>query len=353
MQGVNDQPHRKRVTLQQVADAAGVSRSAASFALTGRTDQRIAKTTVRRIREAAERLGYRPNQTAKTLRTGTSGTVGLISDFIGTSSHANSLVRGALEELQKRNLLLFAVDTQGDSDMEKKALRALLDRQVDGILYASMFTREVEAPEMLQGVPIVLLNCLDPSRPSVPCIVPDEYEAGCSAARLLVEAGHRDIAFAGRFPVGMTGGAQWRSWRPWALQQRLDGIVRTLAESGLRLTRQYESSDWEVESGRRLAEEMLREALPSALICVNDAMAFGVVQTLRNHGVRVPEDISVVGFDGSEWAGACEPELATVCLPQEEMGRLAVSSLLGGMSSGVTKVPMPVRKGASVAPVRV
>ena len=341
---------RKRVTLQQVADAAGVSRSAASFAMTGRDDQRIAKATVERVRRVARELGYRPNQTAKTLRTGMSGTIGLISDFIGTTSRANAMVRGAMEALQQQGMLLFTVDTQGDAVAERKAIRSLVDRQVDGIIYASMFTREVELPESLDGVPLALLNCMDPKRSDVPSVIPDECSAGYHAAAMLIEAGHRDrIVFAGVFPEGVTGGSNWHFWKPWALQQRLSGIERALGEVGGRLLGHLDSDAWEVESGRRLACELMETESPSAVICVNDAVAFGMAQVFRDRGVRVPEDISMVGFDGSEWSEVSEPRLATIGLPHVDMGRLAVSLLLEGDASGVHMVDMPVVRGESVA----
>lgn len=129
--------------------------------MTGRTDQRISEATIKKVRKAAADLSYRPNLTAKTLRTGKSGTVGLVSDFIGTTSHANSMVMGALDVLRDKGKLLFTVDTQGDADVESKSIKALLDRQVDGVIYAAMFTREAKVPAVLRTVPTVLLNCLD------------------------------------------------------------------------------------------------------------------------------------------------------------------------------------------------
>jgi len=202
-QSVSKKSRSKRVTLQQVADAAGVSRSAASFVMTGRTDQRISEATIKKVRKAAADLSYRPNLTAKTLRTGKSGTVGLVSDFIGTTSHANSMVMGALDVLRDKGKLLFTVDTQGDADVESKSIKALLDRQVDGVIYAAMFTREAKVPAVLRTVPTVLLNCLDETDDgradsAFSSVVPDEYQAGCDASRLLLEAGHTDrIVFVG------------------------------------------------------------------------------------------------------------------------------------------------------------
>ncbi len=153
-------PRGRRVTLAHVAERAGVSRSAVSFVLSGRTDQRLSEETSARVRRAAEELGYRPNAAAQTLRTGRSGTVALVSDFVASTSHANSMVRGARRRCASRDRCCSRFDTQGDPAVEAQVLENLLSRSVDGVLYASMFTRVVDVPAALQRVPHVLLNCL-------------------------------------------------------------------------------------------------------------------------------------------------------------------------------------------------
>ncbi|AFU70763.1 hypothetical protein BA20089_08645 [Bifidobacterium asteroides DSM 20089] len=348
----------KRVTLQQVADDAGVSKSAASFALTGRTDQRISQVTIARVKAAANKLGYHPNLAAKTLRTGTSDTVALVSDFVATTSVANEMVAGVLNELRVHSKFLYTVDTEGRPKAEKHLIQTLLDRQVDGVLYASMFTREIpvsaisDLSNITGQMPLVLLNCLSSHPTKISAVVPDEYNAGRMAADVLIKAGHgQRIGFMGQFPPEVTGGVQWHGWHPWALEQRLLGIRDRLAESNFKLMKIYESDEWDVRSGRAVARKLLasKEDLPSAIICVNDSMAFGLMQILQLNGFSVPRDISLISFDGSEWAKACIPSLTTICLPQREMGRSAVRLMLS-QKSGVTKhVPMPLSVGGTVA----
>ena len=111
-----------RVTLAQVAARAGVSPTAASFVLSGRTDQRIAEETQQRVRTAADELGYQPNLTARILRTGTSGTIALVSDFITSTPYASAAVRGALEAA-RRTTRLYIAETLGDPDLEERACR--------------------------------------------------------------------------------------------------------------------------------------------------------------------------------------------------------------------------------------
>lgn len=346
----------RRITLADVAARAGVSVSAVSFVLTGRTDQRISQETERRVQAAAAELGYRPNLTARTLRTGRSGTVGLISDFISTTSVANDMVRGALQELDRRGTLMFAVESQGDPDLENRLLESLLSRDVDGVIYASMFTREVTVPTLPRGVPLVLLNCLPTvAVPGVPAVVPADREAGRAAARLLLDAGHRDrVHFLGGFPEGTVGSPRWHEWHPVALDERLDGLREGLAERGATLAGCTVVTDWEVREGYQAASALLASGVaPSAVVCANDRLGVGAVRAARDAGLVVPRDLSVVSFDGSHLAAISEPVLSSFALPQEEMGRRAAELVLAARRTRrVLSVTMPLTGEESVAPPR-
>jgi LacI family transcriptional regulator len=287
---VTERSSGRRVTLTEVAERAGVSRSAASFALNGRLDQRLSVETMARVRRAADELGYRANVTAKTLRTGRSGTVALVSDFVSSTSFANSMVRGALERLREAGLLLFTVDTQGDAEMERRFLDDLVARDIDGILYASMFTRRVTPPASARHTALVLMNC-EADDAAISSIVPDERAAGATAARLLREAGHdRDIWFVGTLAPGRTGGSAWHEWGPVALPRRLEGIRAQLAAAGTQLAGEVAvDDDWTVHDGRDAAERLLASGVrPRAVICVNDAVGVGVFQALRRAGCGCP-----------------------------------------------------------------
>ncbi len=345
----------RRVRLADVAAAAGVSTSAASFVLNGRTDQRIPEETKERVRRAAEELGYRPNATARTLRTGTSGAYAFVSDFISSTSVANAMVRGALRELDAHGALMFAVETQGNADMERRLIEQLVDRHIDGVIYASMFTRHVAIPELPAGVRLVLLNCLPPAGAAdqgVTAVVPDELGAGRAAAQVLLTAGHRDrIAFLGSFPDGMSGGQEWGGLHPLALDLRVQGITARLAESGLALVDSIPVTGWDVADGQAAAETLVGAALPSAIICANDRLALGVMRALRRHGARVPEDLSLVSFDGSQLADITDPPLASLALPLEGMGRHAALRVLeDAPSPTVELLPMPLGRTGTIAP---
>ncbi|MDQ4501570.1 LacI family DNA-binding transcriptional regulator [Sinomonas sp. ASV322] len=342
----------RRVTLTEVAKRAGVSRSTVSFVLNGRTDLRLSADTFTRVRRAADELGYSPNATAKTLRTGRSGTVALVSDFIGTTSFANAMVRGVLESLHDADTLLYTVDTQGEPSLESKLLRSLINRDVDGIIYGSMFTRTIAVPELLRNVPFVLLNCVSDD-PDTAAVIPDEVGAGATAASALLAAGHRDrIWFVGIFPPGTTGGAAWHSWSPLALPERLQGIDGALAAAGTELAGSVAiADDWDVANGySSVAKLVASGATPSALICINDAVGVGACLALQEAGMRVPDDVSVMAFDGSPLTTAVRPTLTSVALPHEQLGRLAAQLLLDGTAAPrVHRVPMTLSPGHSIS----
>ncbi|MGO4455357.1 LacI family DNA-binding transcriptional regulator [Arthrobacter sp. RAF14] len=341
----------RRVTLNHVAERAGVSRSAASFVMSGRTDQRLSADVFARVRAAAEELGYKPNLTAKTLRTGRSGTVALVSDFVSTTSFASTMVRGALEELCQRDSLLFTVDTHGREDLESRLLDSLLARNIDGIIYASMFTRTVVVPPVLKDTPVVLLNCLSDDGGGV-SVIPDEASAGEDAARLLLEAGHtQGIWFVGSMPPGQVGGKIWPRWAPLALSERRKGIDRTLENAGTSLAGSViVDNDWDIANGRAAVADLLTAGeRPKALICANDAVAIGASHAVRAAGLRIPADISLVSFDGTPLAQASEPALTTIALPHLEMGRRAASLLSDtDRTPRCIRIAMPVIPGGSI-----
>lgn len=341
-----EQPRRSRVTLAQVAERAGVSRSAAGFVLSGRRDQRIAAETWQRVEEAAAELGYRPNLTARTLRTGTSGTVAMISDHISTTSLANAMISGAMRALGEHGVLMLTAETLGDAQTQDRVIEEMLDRHVDGFLFATMFTRAVRVPETLIGRPVVLLNCVDESR-ALPTVVPDERGAGTAAGQALLEAGHDGVVhFVGSFPPGVTGTQRWHGATPLALAERLEGLRSVLDE----VVTVDVATDWDVADGAAAVAGLLeRGVVPRALVCANDRLAVGAYRALRAGGLEVPVDVSVVSFDDSPAAEIVTPPLTSVALPHEEMGREAVRMLLGE-TGGVRRVPMPLVTRQSVAP---
>ncbi|MFE3460630.1 LacI family DNA-binding transcriptional regulator [Nocardiopsis aegyptia] len=337
---------QRRVTLAQVAKEAGVSSTTASFVLAGRTDMRISADAQRRVRETADRLGYRPNLTARGLRTKVTHTFGLVSDVIATSGYTGDIIRGAVDEASAHQRMVFVGETQGDADLEGKLVRELLDRQVDGLVYAVMGPRAHTPPDLLRHRPTVLLQCVAEGF-DAPSVMPDDTQAGREAARALLAAGHREGVYA----IGAHHRVEEHPEGVLAGRARMRGVEEAMAEHGLRLAGAVQCS-WEPAEGHAAVGALLDSgARPHALICANDRVALGAYQALHQRGLRIPEDVSVVSFDNSDLAAWLLPGLSSVDLPYYEMGRLSVRLLAGSeQRDGVHLVPMRLVARDSVGP---
>jgi LacI family transcriptional regulator len=339
----------RRVTMADVARSAGVSPTTASFVLSGRTDMRISQASRDRVLQAARVLGYRPNVTARSLRTKSTQTIGLVSDTITTTPFAGQVIRGALEAARARDHQLFITETGGDRQAEPALVNGLLDRQVDAVIYAAMYTHYVTPPAELQGRRVVLLNCLAPGF-DAPSVIPDEITAGRAAGRALLAAEHT----SGIWVIGGHHALPTTPEGVFAGNERMRGLQEVLREAGARLDGVVEC-DWYVEDGYREVGALLAAGhRPRALVCSTDRVSFGAYQALAEAGLSIPDDVSIVSFDDQDIASWLRPGLTTLALPHYELGRIAMELILGDepLDNTVHRVPMTLRTRASVAPPR-
>jgi LacI family transcriptional regulator len=334
-----------RATLADVARRAGLSKTAASMVLNGREGTRLSAEAHQRVFKAAEELGYRPNVAARSLRTRKTATIAFVSDIVATTRFAGGLIRGALDAARERDHVLLIAETQGDPAFEQNAIDAMLDRQVDGVIYAAMATRRLTVPPALLAGSVVLLNATSPDH--LPCVLPDDQRAGRTAVTALLENGHRDrIAVIGRNRLKETDPEV-----SLAATARLQGIRDALADAGAAVHREVSCPDWLPEHGYTAMRNLLRKpARPTAVVCMNDRLAFGAYQAIAEAGLSVPRDVSVVSFDDDPIAAWLHPGLSTVALPHELMGRRAVDLVLDGRGAGPSVVPMSLRRRKSIAP---
>lgn len=331
----------RRVTLHDVAARAGVSTTTASYILNGRSEEmRISSTTQERVRAAADELSYRPNPSARNLRTSTTRTVGLIGDMVAGGPFAGQMILGATTAARHLDHTVLIGESEGDPDLEASLISEMQDKRVDGIMYARVATSEIEVPPVLFQQRVVLLNCLDPMA-GLPAVVPDEYEGGRSAAEALLASGIRDgIYVVGERPEreSVAGGL------------RLNGIGDRLGAAGARIESEL-VCPWAVRDAFAAVSAFLEAGgAPRGFICMNDRIAMGTYQALAEHGLTVPRDVSVVSFDGSDLATWLRPQVTSVVLPYAALGARAVDLLLGVPEGGaaVSMVPMPVLHGRSV-----
>ncbi len=315
-----------RVTMKDVAVAAGVSQSTVSFVLNGLEDMRISRDTRRRVMEAVDRLGYRPRGAGRPPKAAGRGVIGLMLDEIATSPFAAISIEGAQEEAWKNNCLLEVVMTGGDPDYEADVLKKWTGDNAVGVIYGSILTREIAVPDALARHRAVLLNCYDGAGRH-PSVVPAERRGGEAATAALIAEGHRRIAFI--------------SGEPWmeASDQRMEGYERALRAARIPVDPSLIVEGNFLPSGGRSATLRLLDGSrrPDAIFCANDLTAVGCYEALKELRERPGETIAVMGYDDQEIAQHLSPALSTVLLPHREMGQWCVARLLGGDTEPVAE----------------
>lgn len=313
----------RAASIHDVAQRAGVSPSTVSKALNGAPH--VTPATRNRVLEAAAALGYRPNSIARSLKLKRTRTIGLITDDLG-DAFTMPMMRGIEVAAMELGVSVFLCNSYGDRDGERAHLDALLDKQVDAIILMSGYrVRERGAPaRALDGLPVVYLYQHTSAVP-VPCIVPDDVGGGALAAGHLLELGHTNVA--------MINGPQHFQ----AARDRVVGFSAALEHGGIRLSDDLVSGgDWSMVTGYQAARRFLeRPDRPTAIFCASDVIALGAIAAAYERQLRVPEDLSIVGFDDRRLASQAQPPLTTIALPLFEMGRIAGSLAVGLATPGV------------------
>ncbi|MHA4735126.1 LacI family DNA-binding transcriptional regulator [Ensifer adhaerens] len=318
---------KTRVTMMDVAKAAGCSQATVSVVLNNVTDIKISPELRARVLDVAHRLSY--GLASPIRRAGLEdlrgGCIGFIVDQLATTPEAVNAIEGARHASWENDVTILVAQTQGRATHERKAVASLLQAGAQGIVYMSVFTRRISLDPVFEDlpVPLVLLNCYT-SDNRFPAVVPDEVTGGRMATATLVRKGHTRIATI----VG-------ESFME-AAQDRLAGYREALAEAGL----PYDDGlvaegNWTPTSGFEATQKLLslREP-PTAIFCQNDKMAMGCLMAIGEAGLRVPRDISVVGYDDDELSRHLRPQLTTLELPHRPMGAWAIEHLAKKPRSG-------------------
>ena len=330
---------RRTATIHDVARAAGVSIGTVSKALNGRGQLR--EETRDRVRDAAERLGFRPNDLIHSLLRGRTYTVGLLTtDLYGRFSIP--LLMGIEDALGAARLSVFLCTSRDDPEQERWHIESLLAKQVDGIIVAG---RRIDPRSPVElgaaRVPLLYAFAQVPDRHAL-CLLPDDEHGGRLAAERLLLAGRRRLAH-------ITGPAHFV-----AARLRAAALRATLAEHGLdlpesRLLGGSWDEDWGYASANWLLDEDPRI---DGIFCGNDLLARGAADALRERGVRVPDDVALVGYDNWEIiASKTRPPLTSVDMNLHELGRMAGEQLLamiaGERAEGTVRLPCSLVERAS------
>lgn len=316
---------RRRVRAADVAAAAGVSPTAVSFALSGRDSGNISTETKRRILETAERLGYEPHHVARSLRSQTTHSIGLVTDAVASSPFGGRILAAAAERAEASGHILLVLDTHSRDDREAAAIHELERRQVDALIYASMGFRILSLGPKTH-LPVVLANCTD-DREDALSVYPDDAYGATRALEHLADLGHRRVTMlSGHWdPLG-TRDNQGNVSGP----IRRDAFVAAAGNRGVEAT--VVGGGWDIDDGYRSAMAALdcpADRRPTAFFAVTDRAAVGAILAAARLGIAVPQDLSIIGFDDQERLAECMvPPLTTIALPHARMGEEAVVMVL-------------------------
>ena len=296
----------RRATLKEVAKAAGVSLASASYAINGAGS--VGEATREHILKVAAQLGYRPNQSAKAMKTGRTGAIGLIVPDL-TNPFFPSLAQVVIQAARTAGYSVFLTDTEGSPEAEQQAVGLMVDHGVDGVIW---FPIADDSPvgRLIEGVPTVVL---DRNLPAYDVIQADYADGGRLAAEHLIAAGHTNI--------GVISGPYAAS----SARQRAEGAIATVRDKANLTWHVHNAFSLDLEPAVAAA---LETRTATAVIAGADLIAIGAMRHIRSMGLSVPDDVSVIGFDDIPWAQLHTPALTTIDMPVEDMAVAAVETLV-------------------------
>ncbi len=321
----------RRPTMIDVASEARVSQTTVSLVLNHADGARLSAETRQRVMKAAARLGYQPVRRGGALSPSSPTSIGFVCDEISTDPWTAIGLDGVREKAWEHGLTVTVMVTRGDADMEAAALAQLAALPLLGLVYATINTRLVDGPATPPKTPLVLLNC-HAADSALVSVAPGEVAGGHAATDVLIRAGHRRIGY-------INGEASME-----AARHRLRGYRQALATADLPFDPDLvREGNWQPLSGYEATRELMRlRAPPTAIFCANDMMAVGCYEALRELGLRIPQDVAVMGYDDREIAQHLHPPLTTVLLPHFEMGSLAAELLIDA-AAGSTLRPRQIK----------
>jgi len=323
------------VTIRDVAKRSGFSSTTVSIVLNNAPLSRyIPDGTKKRIERAAQRLGYRPNQFARSLRSKRSHTVGvMVADM--TDPYCTLILRGIESTLYQASYLPILTDVHNDRRRFERYLEMLLDRRIEALIVLAnwlFIDMNLLADLEKSSIPTAMIGC-ELKTDSISSIIVDNEVGGYLALEHLHSLGHRKIAII-RGPRALTDSSpRWRGIRNCARDCQIElgqRLIMDLPES-----RDPISS---FEAGQKLTDELIRRKRPfTAVLAFDDMSAFGAIRALTRAGIRVPDQCSVMGFDDVAPSALYTPALSTVPQPMEAMGAAAGGIVIDGINAVLEK----------------
>lgn len=312
------------VRMRDIAGQLGISVSTVSLALGHKDKGRVNPPLAEKIRATASEMGYRPNPHALGLKLNKSHAIALICYTGPDDPFLSGLTGGAQAAATDAGYILITIPITDAPYAEAEAIKTALQRDVDGIVFAADYYRRRNIPTVPDTTPFVFLDCISTgSNPVVTEVIADEAQGAYEAASHLISAGHTRIGYVGvdddRYLARRLREKGFRD----AVREHLGDEDKSLVVN---------ASDPSVSAGEAAAEWLFtrpESERPTALFCFSDRTAFGVAQAARGHGLSLPEDLSIVGFDNVEYTSEFfAPRLTTVELPHQRMSSEAVRQLV-------------------------
>lgn len=334
------------VTIKDIAKHAGVSVSTVSHVLNDRDD--ISETTKEKVRASIKELDYRPNRLAIGLRNKRTDSIGIIVENV-TDAFIAEFIRGVGDEANKRNLSVFLCDNRQSPELGAKHIDTLVSRGVEGILYlSSSGMTEVLRDQMMQkyrkNIPIICMWKEDDT--PIPKIYFDSEKGMKNVLDYLVALGHTKIGYLGGYP------------NYWVTAKSYKGFREYLEGKGLFREEYARFGDFSIEKSIELGKDLMSMAdRPTAIVSATDYSAIGLVNAAAQMNIKVPDEISIMGFSATPITKYLNPPLTTYEFPSYERGRLAVSKLAeyianSKMEFEVIEMPGAIRMGGTCGPVK-
>ncbi|ENQ5029332.1 substrate-binding domain-containing protein [Vibrio cholerae] len=303
-------------TMKDIARLAGVSTSTVSHVIN--KSRFVSDEIAERVNNAAQQLNYAPSALARSLKMNRTKTIGMLVTT-STNPFFGEVVKGVERSCYHQGYNLILCNTEGDNQRMKASINTLLQKRVDGLLLmcSTLEGERLDVFDRYPDIPIVVMDW-GPILFASDKIQDNSLQGGYMAAKHLIECGHKEI--------GCITGPLIRH----QAQMRYEGYKRALAEAGIAINPDWiVESDFECEGGYQAFEKLYeRGKLPSALFVSNDMMAMGVIQAARQRGLRVPDDLSLIGYDDVHIAKFMTPALTTIHQPKYRLGKAAVDTLL-------------------------
>jgi DNA-binding LacI/PurR family transcriptional regulator len=295
-------------TIKDVAERAGVSTATVSYVIN--KSRFVSEERTRRVLEAIEELSFTPSKVAQSLRSGRTTTIGLVMDDI-TNRFASQFTRGLENTASEQAYSIIISDLQERPENEARSIAMLVDQRVDGIIYAGYGKQESQLKELFEGgLPVVVVD-KPPVGDRLPSVLIDNRASMIKALRHLKSLGHRDILFVNGLEVNRNAVLRAEAFAEFMRNHHLPCHGDCISYGDFTLEHGYQTTVRILEEHRKF----------TALMCGDDLVAFGAMAALKSRGVRVPEDVAVVGFDDDPMAAIFDPSLTTIHYPMYEMGR--------------------------------